>query len=418
MTDHHLTGLRPVQPATPGRGPRLNRAATLGLTVALVAVTGAVVLGRNASSSCARTPVSAQAVADLGRFVRWLRAQHVRGYVGEVGWPSGRDAQRWNQVAGQWYQAADRAGLWVTAWAAGAWWPKSYRMAVYRFDNGSLDKSAQSSVVEAHAHEGDALRGVDLPSAAFGSGPERPFSYSSATPGRAGRDYYYDSAADMRLLADSGASLVRLSVTWERLQPRLGGPLDASELARLRDALRAAEQAGLGVVLDLHGYGDYWAGAPGGGHRRLTLGSRALPDTDFADFWRRMSTALRGSTAVLGYGLMNEPMRLDRDPHAGVLKWQAASQAAVDAIRGTGDRRLVMVSGYGGASPDRFAQYQPRAWVDDPAGQVRYEVHQYFDSDHTGLYSRSFSEETRRARAAGFVGGCSRAGTTTAGRPR
>ena len=39
--------------------------------------------------------------------------------------------------------------------------------------------------------------------------------------------------------------------TWERLQPVPGGPLDADELARVRQALTYARQAGLRVILDL-----------------------------------------------------------------------------------------------------------------------------------------------------------------------
>ena len=199
---------------------------------------------------------------------------------------------------------------------------------------------------------------------------------------------------------------MRLSVTWERLQHRLGGPLDAREVARVRSSLRAAQSAGLGVVLDLHGYGDYWVSTRAG-HRRLRLGTDELPAASLGDLWRRLAIALRGSPSVLGYGLMNEPMKMASDPMVGARRWQSASQVALDAIRATGDRRTVFVSGYGGASPSQWPVYHPRAWVGDPAGQVRYEAHQYFDADHTGEYGRTFTEETRRARRAGFHSACS-----------
>jgi aryl-phospho-beta-D-glucosidase BglC (GH1 family) len=230
--------------------------------------------------------------------------------------------------------------------------------------------------------------------------------------GRCGVDCYYEDAAGYRAIARTGAAIVRLSVTWERLQHRLGGPLDAREVDRVRTSLRAAGSAGLGVVLDLHGYGDYWV-ADGTGHRRLLLGSQELSTASFADLWRRLATAMRDSPAVLGYGLMNEPTKLAADPMVGARRWEHASQVAVDAIRSTGDQRTVFVSGYGGASPSQWPRYHPRAWVHDPAGQVRYEAHQYFDADHTGEYGRTFTEEVRRARVAGFEGACS---TTTSER--
>lgn len=410
MTEQRLSAhpaeTRP-SPASSSR-PVLRR--LVAVTAVVCVAAAATYVGRStAGPSCGTAPVAARAVSDLRGYLRWLHRNHARGYVGEVGWPSGGDAGRWRSVAQQWYDEADRAGLWVTAWAAGRWWPRSYRMAVYRLDGRRTAAAAgpQAAVVQAHADTGGALRGVDLPSGAFGSGPESRTGYSNARPGRYGTDYYYDSRGDLDQVAATGAAVVRLSVAWERLQPRLGGPLRVAELRRVRATLRAARNSGLGVVLDLHGYGDYWVAAPHGQHRRLTLGSAALTDADFADFWRRLSTAVRGSTAVVGYGLMNEPTRLAPRPSDGVRMWESASQAAVREIRRTGDQHLLFVSGYGGASPAQWAEYQPRAWIRDPLDLVRYETHQYFDADRSGHYGRSFTEETRRARQAGFRTVCS-----------
>ncbi|GAA2092974.1 hypothetical protein GCM10009841_02240 [Microlunatus panaciterrae] len=390
-------------PATLSRHPRRRRLIAAGAALSLIAGLATFLVSSNSSPDCVDSPVTAQALSDLGGYVDWLHKNKVRGYVGEVGWPSGPDARDWNEVASHWYDAADRDGLWVTAWAAGKWWPDSYQLTVYRLTGARepADAGAQAAVVEAHADVSGALRGVDLPSGAFASGPEGPSTYSGTTPGRYGRDYYYEDAADLRQVAKTGADVVRISVTWERLQHQPGGPLDQTELERVRATLRAAETVGLGVVLDLHNYGDYWV-ADGSGHRRLTLGTPDLPDDQFADLWRQLSTALRDSTAIIGYGLMNEPTNLAADPTEGAHRWQVASQAAVQAIRQTGDHRTVFVTGYGGASPSQWVRYHPRAWIDDPADQVRYETHQYFDTDRTGRYTRTFREETLRARGSGF----------------
>lgn len=407
-------GLRPGRRPAHRAGLRsrlMLRTVALGMGLALVVGLSAYVLDARAESPCTTSPVAAQAVADLRDYTDWLRENHVRGYVGEVGWPGTRDAAQWNQVASTWYDAADRAGLWVTAWAAGRWWPRSYPMTVYRLRGTNVAPvlGPQATVVQQHHEVPGALRGVDLPSGAFGSGPEGPGWFSNTRLGSYDKDYYYDDASDFAQLAAAGASIVRLSVAWERLQPRLRRPLDPRELTRLGRALDDAQGAGVGVVLDLHNYGDYWVAAPGDRHRRLVLGSRELPAADLADFWRRMSVALRPHTSVVGLGLMNEPTQLASSTTLGVRRWEVASQAVVDALRAAGDQHTLFVSGYGGASPGRWASYQPRAWIHDPLDQIRYEAHQYFDADRTGHYSRSFSEETARARASGYTTSCTSA---------
>ena len=61
--------------------------------------------------------------AELGRFTDWLRAEGVKGYVGEVGWPDNYrgDAALWNALARACYRDADAAGMWVTQWSTGEW---------------------------------------------------------------------------------------------------------------------------------------------------------------------------------------------------------------------------------------------------------------------------------------------------------
>src|SRR5262249_44860743 len=110
------------------------------------------------------------------------------------------------------------------------------------------------------------------------------------------------------------------------------------------------------------------------------------------------------------YGLMNEPHDMGRS------EWKAISQAAVDAIRGAGDRKCILVCGDGWSGAHTFARANGlRAWVKDPAGRVAYEAHCYFDQDHTGRYRRPYAEERARdpqlewrgaERLLAFVGWC------------
>jgi hypothetical protein len=339
--------------------------------------------------------VAAREVARLQLFQGWLQRNGSRGYVGEVGWPATADAASWAAVARTWYAAADRDRLSVTAWSAAQWWPPHYPMAAYRLAPIASDirMGRQASIIESHPPTDGVLRGVDLPSGAFHTGDDGVAAFSNAHAGRYGVDYYYESAVQYRYLASRRIGTVRLSFRWERLQPRLGEPLDTRAVSRLRASVRAAVEAGLGVVLDLHNFGGYWAATGEEQEHRLALGSRGLPTSALADLWRRLSAAFAGEPGIAGYGLMNEPRGLSTSPAAGAGLWEQASQQAVDAVRAAGDRHPVLVEAYAGSAPEQFLRFHPRAWVDDPDHAVRYEAHQYFDLDSSGRYTRSFAAE-------------------------
>jgi hypothetical protein len=345
---------------------------------------------------CVSDIVQARAVAGLANFSAWLRRNHATGFIGEMGWPGDKDAEQWSRVAEAWYAAADAIGLPVTVWAAGAW-PANYPMAVYRPVAQGLRVDVagpQARIVERHGSTPGYLRGVNLAAGSFAASDSNG-GFGSGNPGRYGQDYTYETPSSYAFLAGRGVRLVRLAVNWERLQPRPFGPLDQAELARVRDALGHARQAGLAVIIDLHNYGDYaLGGGSDGPPRMLRLGEFALPTTALADFWRRMSVAA-DDPSVIGLGLLNEPTRVAADGRAGALIWERAAQEAVDAIRATGDRRTILVSGYVPMGPPSWGQMDPVAWIKDPADRVAYESHAYFDHDGSGQYWMTYDDELR-----------------------
>jgi hypothetical protein len=378
-------------PAPRRRWPRVVAAGAVAL---LLGGTAALVLPRilhpGERKVCAGDALQAGAVAGLATFADWLRRNDVPGYVGEVGWPGGADG--WAALADTWYQAADALRLPVTAWAAASW-PAGYPMAIYRRGAGSttLDTAGpQSRVVRAHPSTGDYLRGVVLAGGSFGAADSNK-GFSSARPGRYGYDYSYESAASYGYLAAQGIKLVRLTVSWERLQPVPGEALSPTELARVRTALDRARAAGLSVVLDLHNYGSF--ATPSG--PRL-LGSAELPIARLADFWSRLASATRDESALTGYDLLNEPITLAARGSAAARLWEQASQGAVDAIRATGSTTAVAVTAYGQTAPGRIAELHPRAWITDPAHRTVYETHAYFDADSSGHYAADYAAELAR----------------------
>ena len=192
---------------------------------------------------------------------------------------------------------------------------------------------------------------------------------------RANFDYVYPNETEIAWAAAHHMTAIRLPVAWSRLQPVPGAAIDSGEWGRVVAVVRMARARRIRVVLDLHDYGAW---------RGRVIGSAALPDEVFADTWRRIARLARGEPDLV-LGLMNEP-HLQSAP-----QWQRSAQAALDAIRASGARNLVLVSGadWDGAhswtagGPASNAAAMDRLAV--PAGgPVAFEFHQYFDHDASG----------------------------------
>jgi cellulase (glycosyl hydrolase family 5) len=363
---------------------------TVLATAIVTGVGGAsLVVGTNTGARRPVDPVRAAALRDLEAFEGWLRRYGVRGYVGEVGWPARNPAEAaaWNRVADAWYRSADRDGLWVTAWATGAF-DSSYPLALYAHTATGLRPRPQGAVVERHASRRGVLRGVVVAGGEFGT--DDP-AFSNASPGAYGTAYRYDPPQTFRALARRGIVLVRLPFRWERVQPQLGGELDPAEVARIRQAVATAHAAGLVAILDLHNYGEYRT--PGGAAR---LGAE-IDEATFADTWRRLALAFTTTPGLLGYDLMNEPARVQPTGSTAERTWETFSQAAVAAIRSTGDRHVVFIEGYPWSAAADWSRHHPRPWISDPLGKIRYEAHAYWDADRSGRYSLSYADERAAA---------------------
>jgi endoglucanase len=229
---------------------------------------------------------------------------------------------------------------------------------------------------------------VSLAGAEFGVGA----SFCDEQPGQFGKDYTYNSERTVAYFAGLGITPLRVPFRWERVQPRPGEALDGAELGRLRAFVGWAKRHGATVILDVHNFGCYRLKRGGKVVEAVIDGKVGdeIPVTrdHFADLWRRLSAAFRDEPAVEAYALMNEPHDMDRSD------WKAISRAAVAAVRAGGDAKLVIVPGESWSNSDRFVQVNgPTPWVEDPAGNVAYEAHCYFDSDYSGQYKRSYDEE-------------------------
>jgi endoglucanase len=211
-----------------------------------------------------------------------------------------------------------------------------------------------------------------------------------------GIHYTFNSEATFRYFSGKGLRLMRIPVRWERLQPELGGPLDAAYLGLLKTNVAWAKAHDSEVIIDVQNFGRYWI-QEGGALREYIIDNRSqdgsvrVSTAHFADLWRRLSTEFKFERAVYAYGLMNEPHDM------GSANWKTISQAALDAIRANQDDKLTLIAGEAWSSADHWAAANgPTSWIDDPANSFAYEAHQYFDRDGSGAYRMSYDEELAR----------------------
>jgi endoglucanase len=226
------------------------------------------------------------------------------------------------------------------------------------------------------------LRGTTLSGAEFGD---------AHLPGTFGTDYTYPTNAEVDYFLGKGMTSLRVPFRWERMQPSQGAALDVAELARLDAFVSYATSRGASVILDPHNYARYFGQVVGAG----------VPDAALADFWSRLA-AHYASNAHVVFALMNEPHDLPTE------QWEGAAQGAIDAIRATGAKNLILVPGNEWTGAHSWTE----SWygtanavvmlkVTDPQDNYAFEVHEYLDSDFSGTHpecvSATFGSEQMKA---------------------
>lgn len=174
--------------------------------------------------------------------------------------------------------------------------------------------------------------------------------------------YDETTEAGIRSIAAHGFNLIRLDITWARLEPQ-PGRYDAAEMAKLQQLMGWADAAGLLVLVDFHQ--DVYGPAFGGGQDGIPVwatrddGLPFTPDPtdwfagyfepsvqaafthlyddpdlrrDQTEFYTHIALALRGHRSLLGYDLFNEPSGpFDGDPTDPSV--QVAAAAALESGR-------------------------------------------------------------------------------------
>jgi endoglucanase len=248
-----------------------------------------------------------------------------------------------------------------------------------RFGSGIMAFAVAAVVLRPAAGPAQVIyTGTNLAGAEFGE---------SALPGTYNTNYTYPTTAEVDYFVGKGMNTFRLPFRWERLQQSQNAALDSAELNRLTAFVNYATAKGAYVVLDPHNYARYYP--PGGNQSSSTniIGSAAVPNAAFADFWSRVANTYKANPRVI-FGLMNEPNTMPTE------QWVSAANAAIQAIRGTGAGNLILVpgNGYTGAwtwSSNFYGTPNAQAMlnVTDPGNNFAFDVHQYLDTDGSGTTS-------------------------------
>lgn len=203
-------------------------------------------------------------------------------------------------------------------------------------------------------------------------------------PGVYNKDYTYPTAANLDYVKSKGFGLIRLPFKWDRIQHELYGELVDDELKRLKYVVDEAAKRDILVLFDLHNYGRRYLG-----ETRYIIGEGGLKPEHLADLWGKIAKEFCGYKNIWGYGLMNEPNNmLDSMP------WAKIAQASILAIRKYDAKNSIVVGGDSWSSAERWMQYGDNLkYLYDPADNLIFEAHVYFDEDASGTYKKSYEEE-------------------------
>jgi len=344
--------------------------------------------------------VTARQVITVQRWLSWMQDNAASGSITEIGFPGYPvNATNAGEAVGNWAPVAETVlGIFDSTDTPIFQWvdPTGMFAAINGATTTTPTLTQGATPLIRHRYAGP--RGFQA-GGAVGIAPPVGFSNSAPITG----SNWFPKAQWYQLIAGAGLGVVRLSFRWETIQPVLNGALDATEVARIQSAVALADAAGLKVVLDLHNYAGYITSTG-----TLKIGGGTLTSAHLADVWTKLSTVFKGDARVYAYELMNEPTGL-----ASAATWEAASQAALTAIRANGDTSLILVPGYDFSAMSRWATNHPVGWITDSASNFRYNAHLYMSSSSIGgdaAYDIPWATEVSTQLFAGNVGNVPLAG--------
>ncbi|KAF1850442.1 glycoside hydrolase family 5 protein [Cucurbitaria berberidis CBS 394.84] len=217
-------------------------------------------------------------------------------------------------------------------------------------------------------------------------------------PGAFGIDYQFINETSIDFFLRAGVNTIRIPFLLERMCPLatgLGSTFNETYFSEFKNAVNYITAKGGYVVLDAHNYmryNDPSSQPSSGSIIGNTSDPKAATTSNLATFWTALSTRFITNPNVI-YGIMNEPHDM---PTSLILQ---NNQAAINAIRTTGARQLILVPGNGFSGAQRWlnrtcsnstADCAPNGdvltQITDPGKNFAFDMHLYFDNDTSGTH--------------------------------
>ncbi len=234
------------------------------------------------------------------------------------------------------------------------------------------------------------LRGVNLSGAEHASG-----NLPGCHDDQNGNCYYWPENREVDYWKEKGATMLRLPILWERLQPTAGGGFDAFNRDNLDRLVKRITDKGMYVLIDVHNYGSYRGNAVDSDAERR----------NFRDLWKRLANRYGDNCRVI-FGLMNEPVSCGGNC---TLRMMNAAIAGIRNDAGKSNPIFVTGLGYSGGhewdnpwwdtrfgGPGETTASILDDGVQDPLDNFAIEVHQYVDDQHSGSNSSCSDDKSGR----------------------
>lgn len=196
-------------------------------------------------------------------------------------------------------------------------------------------------------------------------------------------------ASELESYGKRGFNILRLPISWERLQHKLYGDLDEDYKNQVVSFVNQANAGGFVVVIDLHNYNRYAVGAFDATGQQVDtynqqiLGEGTLAADHLADVWTNIATIFQDTPDVV-FNIMNEP----HDFPVTSDDWFPMVQNVIDAIRAVGATKLILVPNSRGSDVDHWDTYAPNGGsldsvaaltISDTADNYAFDMHAYQD---------------------------------------
>ncbi len=282
----------------------------------------------------------------------------------------------------------------------------------------------QSASAVAYGVDGIALEkppGKTYPTGVAYRGINRAgMEYGNDWDGWTGQTYYEmpsstQISAELAYYKGRGFNLIRLPISWERIQHTLNGPLDTDYSNGMMNYINLATAQGFTLVLDLHNYNRYATGAFNAAGNQTTnyvqrvIGDGTLTVAHLADVWTKLANLVKTNPQVI-LNLMNEPHDLPMTS----ATWFSGIQTVMNAVRATGSTQLILVPNTRGSDVGHWHTWAPGGGpldsvaalsITDSANNHAFDMHSYYPegygSNDESSYGAQLTAVTHWARTHG-----------------